>query len=164
MYLSSVSDQPRRPVFFWLVLLVCVVYAAFFAFTIYAGARYYGVEKLLAGAFDRTTRGGSFQRSMPTALRLALSGVVTGCWRSMATRVPPSSASPYSSTCAATRRIASTPIVRASAYRSTCCYPLPAAGISRPSSKSAAWCSSSANVRLTWNHEVLLRSITSARE
>ncbi len=39
------SDQPRRPVFFWLVLLVCVVYAGLFAFTIYAVARYYGVEK-----------------------------------------------------------------------------------------------------------------------
>src|SRR5215471_791808 len=39
------SDQPRRPVFFWLVLLVCVVYAGLFAFTIYAVARYYGFEK-----------------------------------------------------------------------------------------------------------------------
>jgi hypothetical protein len=39
------SDQPRRPVFFWLVLLVCVVYAGLFAFTIYAVACYYGVEK-----------------------------------------------------------------------------------------------------------------------
>ena len=39
------SDQPRRPVFFWLVLLVCVVYAGLFAFTVYAVARYYGVEK-----------------------------------------------------------------------------------------------------------------------
>ena len=39
------SDQPRRPVFFWLVLLTCVVYAGLFAFTVYAVARYYGVEK-----------------------------------------------------------------------------------------------------------------------
>ena len=39
------TDQPRRPVFFWLVLLICVVYAGFFAFTVYAVARYYGVEK-----------------------------------------------------------------------------------------------------------------------
>ena len=40
------SDQPHhRPVFFWLVLLICVVYAAFFAFTVYAVVRYYGVEK-----------------------------------------------------------------------------------------------------------------------
>ena len=39
------SDQPRRPVFFWLVLLVCVVYAGLFAFTVYAVGRYYGVEK-----------------------------------------------------------------------------------------------------------------------
>jgi hypothetical protein len=39
------SDQPRRPVFFWLVLLICVVYAGLFAFTVYAVARYYGVEK-----------------------------------------------------------------------------------------------------------------------
>ena len=39
------SDQPSRPVFFWLVLLVCVVYAGLFAFTVYAVTRYYGVEK-----------------------------------------------------------------------------------------------------------------------
>jgi len=39
------SDQPRRPVFFWLVVLACVVYAGLFAFTIYAVGRYYGVEK-----------------------------------------------------------------------------------------------------------------------
>jgi eukaryotic-like serine/threonine-protein kinase len=39
------SEQPRRPVFFWLVLLICVVYAGWFAFTVYAVARYYGVEK-----------------------------------------------------------------------------------------------------------------------
>jgi GAF domain-containing protein len=39
------SDQPHRPVFFWLVLLTCVVYAGLFAFTIYAVSRYYGVEK-----------------------------------------------------------------------------------------------------------------------
>src|SRR5262245_41092879 len=39
------SDHPRRPVFFWLVLLVCVVYAGLFAFTVYAVARYYGFEK-----------------------------------------------------------------------------------------------------------------------
>src|SRR5215510_8070574 len=39
------SDQPRRPVFFWLAVLVCVVYAGLFAFTIYAVARYYGFEK-----------------------------------------------------------------------------------------------------------------------
>jgi len=39
------SDQSRRPVFFWLVLLTCVVYAGLFAFTVYAVARYYGVEK-----------------------------------------------------------------------------------------------------------------------
>ena len=38
-------DQPRRPLFFWLVLLICVVYAGLFAFTVYAVARYYGVEK-----------------------------------------------------------------------------------------------------------------------
>ena len=39
------SDQPCRPVFFWLVLLTCVVYAGSLAFTVYAVARYYGVEK-----------------------------------------------------------------------------------------------------------------------
>jgi len=39
------SDQPRRPVFFWLVLLTCVVYAGLFAFTVYAVAHYYGFEK-----------------------------------------------------------------------------------------------------------------------
>jgi len=42
---SAMSDQPRRPVFFWLVVLTCVVYAGYFAFTVYAVARYYGVEK-----------------------------------------------------------------------------------------------------------------------
>jgi hypothetical protein len=39
------SDQPRRPVFFWLVLVTCVVYAGLFAFTVYAVAHYYGFEK-----------------------------------------------------------------------------------------------------------------------
>jgi len=39
------SDQPRRPVFFWLVLLVCVVYTGFFAFTAYVSARSYGLVK-----------------------------------------------------------------------------------------------------------------------
>lgn len=39
------SDQPRKSAFFWLVLLICVVYAGLFAFTVYAVARYYGVEK-----------------------------------------------------------------------------------------------------------------------
>jgi hypothetical protein len=48
------SDQPRRPVFFWLVLLVCVVYAGLFAFTVYAVARYYGVEKAPGWTCDRT--------------------------------------------------------------------------------------------------------------
>ena len=43
--MSSMSDQPRRLLFFWLVLLTCVVYAGLFAFTVYAVARYYGVEK-----------------------------------------------------------------------------------------------------------------------
>ncbi len=38
-------DQPRRPAFVWLVLLVCAVYAGFFAFTAYVSARHYGVVK-----------------------------------------------------------------------------------------------------------------------
>lgn len=39
-------DTPRRwPAFVWLVLLVCAVYAGLFAFTVYAVARYYGIEK-----------------------------------------------------------------------------------------------------------------------
>src|SRR5215471_15972742 len=42
---SSMSEQPRRPVFFWLVLLVCGLYVGLFAFTVYAGTRYYGLEK-----------------------------------------------------------------------------------------------------------------------
>src|SRR5215470_16994042 len=42
---SSMSEQPRRPVFFWLVLLVCGLYAGLFAFMIYADVRYYGFEK-----------------------------------------------------------------------------------------------------------------------
>src|SRR5215471_15600555 len=39
------SDQHRRPGFFWLVLLVCGLYVGLFAFTVYADSRYYGVEK-----------------------------------------------------------------------------------------------------------------------
>jgi eukaryotic-like serine/threonine-protein kinase len=39
------TEQTRRPIFFWLVLLACVVYAGLFAFTVYAVTRYYGVEK-----------------------------------------------------------------------------------------------------------------------
>src|SRR6185503_3612816 len=39
------SDQTRRSVFFWLVVLTCVVYAGLFAFTVHAVVRYYGVEK-----------------------------------------------------------------------------------------------------------------------
>src|SRR5262252_6770646 len=53
------SDQPRRPVFFWLVLLVCVLYAGLFAFTVYADSRYYGVEKA-PGWFLRTDGTGWF--------------------------------------------------------------------------------------------------------
>src|SRR5262252_4778846 len=41
----SMSDQHRRPGFFWLVLLVCGLYVGLFAFTVYADSRYYGVEK-----------------------------------------------------------------------------------------------------------------------
>jgi hypothetical protein len=48
------SDKPRRPVFFWLVLLTCVVYAGLFAFTVYALARYYGVEKDPGWSVTRT--------------------------------------------------------------------------------------------------------------
>src|SRR5437870_3032715 len=44
-WVSSMVDQPRKSAFVWLVLLVCVVYASLFAFTVYAVARYYGVEK-----------------------------------------------------------------------------------------------------------------------
>src|SRR3984893_750492 len=48
------SDEPRRPVFFWVVLLTCVVYAGLFAFTVYAVARYYGFEKAAGWSCDRT--------------------------------------------------------------------------------------------------------------
>ncbi len=48
------SDQPRRPVFFWLVILTCVVYAGLFAFTVYAVARYYGNEKASGWSITRT--------------------------------------------------------------------------------------------------------------
>src|ERR1041384_6363 len=48
------SDQSRRPVFFWLVLLTCMVYAGLFAFTVYAVARYYGVEKDSGWSVTRT--------------------------------------------------------------------------------------------------------------
>jgi hypothetical protein len=49
------DDQPRKSAFFWLVLLVCAVYAGYFAFTVYAVARYYGVEK--APGWDAQTDG-----------------------------------------------------------------------------------------------------------
>jgi predicted metalloprotease with PDZ domain len=39
------SDQSRRPAFFWLVLLLCGVYAGFCAVTIEATLRHYGTEK-----------------------------------------------------------------------------------------------------------------------
>jgi serine/threonine protein kinase len=72
------SDQPRRPVFFWLVLLVCVVYAGLFAFTIYAVARYYGVEKT-PGWSARTDGNGWFVSGVdaegPAAGRMQL-GVI----------------------------------------------------------------------------------------
>src|SRR6266567_7881930 len=54
------SDQPRRPVFFWLVLLVCGLYAGMFAFTIYAVARYYGVEKVPGWSATRNDGTGWF--------------------------------------------------------------------------------------------------------
>ena len=38
-------SQPRQPAFVWLVLLGCVVYAGFFAFTAYVSARHYGGVK-----------------------------------------------------------------------------------------------------------------------
>jgi hypothetical protein len=57
---SSMSDQPRRPVFFWVVLLICVVYAGLFAFTVYAVARYYGVEKAAGWSCDRIDGTGHF--------------------------------------------------------------------------------------------------------
>src|SRR5215813_10961153 len=56
---SSMSDQHRRPVFFWLVLLVCGLYIGLFAFTVYADSRYYGVEKA-PGWFLRTDGTGWF--------------------------------------------------------------------------------------------------------
>ena len=54
------SDQSRRPLFFWLVLLTCVVYAGLFAFTVYAVARYYGSEKSAGWTCDRTDGTGWF--------------------------------------------------------------------------------------------------------
>ena len=39
------SDRSGRPVFFWLVLVICGLYAGLFTFTIYAVTRYHGVEK-----------------------------------------------------------------------------------------------------------------------
>ena len=42
---TPMRHQPPRSAFFWLVLLVCGVYAGLFAFTTYAVVRYYGVEK-----------------------------------------------------------------------------------------------------------------------
>ena len=48
------SDQSRRPIFFWLVLVTCVVYAGLFAFTVYAVTRYYGFEKAAGWSVTRT--------------------------------------------------------------------------------------------------------------
>jgi eukaryotic-like serine/threonine-protein kinase len=48
------SDQPRGPLFFWLVVLICAVYAGLCAFTVYAVARYYGVEKYAGWTCDQT--------------------------------------------------------------------------------------------------------------
>ena len=39
------SDPTDRPVFVWLVLVLCVVYTGFFAFTAYVSARSYGLVK-----------------------------------------------------------------------------------------------------------------------
>src|SRR5215831_3487605 len=52
--MSSMTNQTRRPVFFWLVLLVCVVYAGLFSFTVYAVSRYYGFEKVAGWSCERT--------------------------------------------------------------------------------------------------------------
>ena len=41
----QMSDQSRRPAFFWLVFLLCGVYAGFCAVTIEASLRHYGTEK-----------------------------------------------------------------------------------------------------------------------
>jgi predicted metalloprotease with PDZ domain len=42
---AAMADQSRRPAFFWLVLLICGVYAGFCAVTIDASLRHYGTEK-----------------------------------------------------------------------------------------------------------------------
>ncbi|HYV05789.1 MAG TPA: PDZ domain-containing protein, partial [Blastocatellia bacterium] len=58
------SNQPRRPVFFWLVILTCVVYAGLFAFAVYAVARYYGVEKSPGWSATRNDGTGWFVSSV----------------------------------------------------------------------------------------------------
>src|SRR5262249_15631648 len=57
---SSMGEEPRRPVFFWLGLLVCGLYAGLFAFTVYAVSRYYGVEKAPGWTCDQTDGAGWF--------------------------------------------------------------------------------------------------------
>src|SRR5215470_292326 len=47
-------DQPRRSAFVWLVVFLCVLYAGLFAFTVYAVAKYYGVEKAPGWSCART--------------------------------------------------------------------------------------------------------------
>ncbi|MGH9760678.1 MAG: PDZ domain-containing protein, partial [Blastocatellia bacterium] len=54
------TDQQRRPAFFWLVLLICLVYTGFLAFTVYAVVRQYGVEKAPGWSADRTDGTGWF--------------------------------------------------------------------------------------------------------
>ena len=60
------TDQQRRPAFFWLVLLICVVYAGFLAFTIYAVVRYYGVEKAPGWSATRNDGTGWFVSEVDT--------------------------------------------------------------------------------------------------
>jgi hypothetical protein len=42
---AAMSDQSRRPAFFWFVLLICGVYTGFCAVTIVANVRHFGTEK-----------------------------------------------------------------------------------------------------------------------
>lgn len=53
----DMRDQPSRPAFVWLVVLVCVVYAGFFAFTAYELARHHGVVKAPGWAIRATNAG-----------------------------------------------------------------------------------------------------------
>src|SRR5215510_11893896 len=135
------SDQPRRPVFFWLVLLVCVLYAGLFAFTVYADSRYYGVEKA-PGWFLRTDGTGWFVSEVddagPAAGRMQLGD------RLLAIRDARCSVRTHGALRTAAKPTVSISTAAVNECRSSCRCPSSLASSSRPYTRWLAWPSSSA--------------------